>query len=283
MPPKPYDDAKCKRACQHVCREIVRPLARRYFSSDTLDVGVKDDASIVSEADRALERAIRGYLDAEFPEYGVIGEELAPRAPHSGYVWTIDPIDGTEAFVAGLPLFGTLLALIDQTVPGVRIPLLGTIYMPIQDWLVIGDGREATLNERPLNVPAAGANERRRLLLGDLSELERKLPRARYERLLRLVPRFRSTHTWGDCYGHVALLTGKAHARVDFDLGVDDIAPLEPILRAVGAEVTTCDGTALSDALSRAEDLSDRSLSFDTVCAVTQDLHAEIVKLVNGG
>ena len=275
-----YDAARCREACRHICHEIVRPLARRYYASETLEIAVKDDASIVSEADRALERAIRDYLAREFPDYGVIGEELEARAPRARYVWTIDPIDGTEAFVAGLPLFGTLLALIDQTDAAARVPVLGAIYMPVQEWLVIGDGNETTLNERRIDMREAGVSGRPRLLLGDLSELERKLSRVRYENLLRLVPRFRSTHTWGDCYGHVAMLTGKAHARVDFDLGLDDIAPLEPIFRGAGGTVTTCDGVALSQAFSAGPDLSERSLSFDTICAATHDLHAGIVETI---
>lgn len=278
-----YDAAACRHACRHICHEIVRPLARRYYASETLEIAVKDDTSIVSEADRDLERAIRDYLTREFPECGVIGEELEAQAPNARYVWTIDPIDGTEAFVAGLPLFGTLLALIDQTDAAARVPVLGAIYMPVQDWLVVGDGTETTLNGRRIDMRATRVSGRPRLLLGDLSELERKLSRARYENLLRLVPRFRSTHTWGDCYGHVAMLTGKAHARVDFDLGLDDIAPLEPIFRGAGGTVTTCDGLSLSQAMSGAGDLSERSLAFDTICAATRELHADIVSAVRNG
>src|SRR5688572_12458146 len=133
-----YDEEACRAAAEHIARQIVRPLIQKHWKTDSLKVATKSNASVVTDADHAIEEEIRAYLARSFPGYGVIGEELGAQDADRDLVWTIDPIDGTEAFVAGVPLFGTLLAVIRQR-GSERTPVFGALYLPVQDQLVLGN------------------------------------------------------------------------------------------------------------------------------------------------
>ena len=278
-----YNEARCKAAIEHMARAIVRPRILRYYGSDTLSISAKTDRSVVTQADIDIERGIRAFLSDEFACFGVIGEELGASHTDREHVWTIDPIDGTEAFVAGLPLFGTLLAIIHQTEAGARIPLLGAIYLPVQDRLIVGNGRQTTLDERATKMSAPAEPEHAQLILGDISKIAQTMPIQAQTALLTIARRFRSAHTWGDCLGYVNMLAGKAHARVEANLGIDDIAPLEPIFLGAGGMASTWDGKSFSKALSELRDLEDASVSFTSVCAVAPALHEELIESLRYG
>ena len=98
---------------------------RPWFRS-RLDVQRKGDGSPVTEADRSAEAAIRERIADRFSDHGVIGEEFGSEHADAEWVWVIDPIDGTGAFVAGLPTFGTLIGLMHE-----GAPLLGVLDQPI--------------------------------------------------------------------------------------------------------------------------------------------------------
>lgn len=274
-----YDELHCRAAAEHIARQIVRPLIQTYWKSDSLRVSMKDNETVETEADRAIEIAIRAYLEQEFPEYGLIGEELGAQGSCRPYVWTIDPIDGTEAFVAGVPLFGTLLAVIEQ-IGNARRPVFGALYLPIQDQLVLGNRVQTTLDGRPVRMKHAMLTREKRLLVGDLAVIANRIPAPRRERVWQLASSYRSAQTWGDCFGYVSLLNGTADVRIEAGLGVDDIAPLEPILLGAGGMVTSWDGTSLSDLLTGIAALGDSSLSFDIVSAASRQLHAETMRII---
>jgi len=97
-------------------RRIITPALERGFTVKT-----KADASLVTDVDQAIERRARELIDRWFPDHGVIGEEYPPTRPDSPFQWIIDPIDGTEEFVHGIPTFGTMLALHHRGVPLVGV------------------------------------------------------------------------------------------------------------------------------------------------------------------
>ncbi|MDB5689441.1 MAG: histidinol-phosphate phosphatase, partial [Sphingomonas bacterium] len=99
----------------------IRPFFRARFEMET-----KADASPVTQADRAAEAAMRRILETERPADGIVGEEYGNVREGAGRQWVLDPIDGTRSFIAGRPIFGTLIALLD----GGR-PVLGVIDQPI--------------------------------------------------------------------------------------------------------------------------------------------------------
>ena len=131
--------------------EAIRPFFRADFASES-----KADASPVTEADRAAETAMRRLLDAEAPRDGVHGEEFGVKEGTTGRTWVLDPIDGTVSFMAGRPIFGTLIALMED-----GWPVLGIIDQPIgrERW-VGAAGKGTTFNGAPVHVrtcPGTGA------------------------------------------------------------------------------------------------------------------------------
>jgi fructose-1,6-bisphosphatase/inositol monophosphatase family enzyme len=104
-------------------RRIVGPALERGLRVET-----KPDRSLVTDVDRAVERRWRDLIDRWFPDHGALGEEYPPTRPASAFQWIMDPIDGTEEFVHGIPTFGTMLALHHR-----GVPLVGVIDHPTPD------------------------------------------------------------------------------------------------------------------------------------------------------
>ncbi len=94
----------------------VRPLSRKWFRHP-LAVDTKADESPVTQADREVEAALREAIAREYPEHGIFGEEFGASRAEAELVWSLDPIDGTRAFISGNPLWGTLLALLHRGRP----------------------------------------------------------------------------------------------------------------------------------------------------------------------
>ncbi len=131
----------------HRLADVARPIAARYFRTA---VTVDDKTDF---ADREAESAMRAVLAAQVPEHGVFGEEHGAVRTDADYVWVLDPIDGTKAFITGLPIFGTLIALLHR-----GKPVLGVIDQPILDerWFGV-EGERSTFNGKPIGVRACPA------------------------------------------------------------------------------------------------------------------------------
>ena len=119
-------------ALAHRLADIARPIAQQYFRTP-LDIVSKADDSPVTIADRSIEAAMRAEIEKTFPDHGILGEEYGSTRLDGPAVWVLDPIDGTKAFISGMPLFGTLIAC---CVDGV--PILGVVDQPIQKERWIG-------------------------------------------------------------------------------------------------------------------------------------------------
>src|SRR5712691_7875277 len=134
-------------ALAHRLADAARPIAARYFRTG-VTVDDKTDASPVTIADREAETAMRTLLTEHVPHHGVFGEEHGAVRTDADYVWVLDPIDGTKAFITGLPIFGTLVALLHC-----GKPVLGVIDQPILDERWFGVERErSTFNGKPISV-----------------------------------------------------------------------------------------------------------------------------------
>ena len=126
-------------------------IARRYFNHVTAQQ--KPDHSLVTIADLTIERLLVDRITARYPQHGIIGEEQSRRAGDGEYLWAIDPLDGTAAFVAGLPLWCVSIGLLRH-----GQPLLGVIYVPLlEDTYAAGPGTGALLNGQPIAVLPPGA------------------------------------------------------------------------------------------------------------------------------
>lgn len=198
----------------------------------------KDDGSPVTDADRRGEELLRRRIEDRCPRDGVLGEEFGVAAGDSGRQWTLDPIDGTASFIHGVPLYGVLLGLLDGDEA-----VLGVIHLPALDETVAaarGGGcgwwrGDADLS--PARVRATERLDRALVLSTDFTRLDHAGPT-----LELLGARAGRLRTWGDCYGHALVATGRADAMIDPRMSVWDSVPLLPIIEAAGGRFTTLAG-----------------------------------------
>jgi len=200
---------------------VIRPLFRAEFELET-----KDDQSPVTRADREAESAMRRLLVAERPHDGISGEEEGTSAGTSGRQWVLDPIDGTRAFIAGRPIFGTLIALTEG-----GFPILGIIDQPIlnERWIGVA-GRGTELNGRP------AATRRCRDLASALLATTSPALFADDElhAFEHLEAAVRSTVLGGDCYNYACLASGHLDIVVESGLKLHDFAALVPVVEGAG-------------------------------------------------
>ncbi len=206
---------------------------RPYFSNPDLKIETKDDATPVTIADRGAEELMRQRIKEKFPTHGIIGEEHGNENEDAEFVWVLDPIDGTKSFITGVPLWGTLIALLHQ-----GQPVLGCINQPILNQLMIGDGATTRLNGAPVHVRSTARLEEATLLTSDPLNI-RKVLGTEAETYLSQAKLIR---TWGDCYGYLLVASGQADVMIDPLMCPWDIAALVPIIRGAGGIITDCQG-----------------------------------------
>lgn len=207
-----------------------------YFHQDDLPVERKADDSPVTVADRQAEQCLRKQIGQEFPHDAILGEEFDDKSGTTGFRWILDPIDGTQSFVHGVPLYSTLVA-----VEHGGESILGVICLPALDecvyaatglgaWQVTGD-----------NTPKP-AKVSQRTTLGEglflTSEVDGFSEIGRHDVYLRLQSAARVCRTWGDGYGYAMVATGRADLMVDPIMAVWDAGPLLPIMREAGGTFT---------------------------------------------
>ena len=212
--------------------EFIRP----FFGRTDLAVEAKADASPVTAADRGAEELLRRLIAARFPSHGLLGEEYGAENTDAEFIWVLDPIDGTKSFITGVPLWGTLIALLHR-----GQPVLGCIHQPILGQLMIGDGATTTLNGQPVHTRATARIEDATLLTSDPFNRHPHDHNARFDTLIR---RARLVRTWGDCYGYLLVAAGHADVMMDPIMNPWDIAALVPIIRGAGGAITDWHGAA---------------------------------------
>src|SRR3989449_2260870 len=203
-------------------RRIITPALERGFTVKT-----KADASLVTEVDQAIERRARELIDRWFPDHGVIGEEYPPTRPDSPFQWILDPIDGTEEFVHGIPTFGTMLALHHR-----GVPLVGLIDHAALDVRVnAGRGVGAYRNGQRIHlpeVPVSPQPEGVRLVLSARLNFTRHVDEGHlFDALTRRYPNHR---IYRAAYAHTVVVTGAADAMVDMHNRVWDLAPSQVLI-----------------------------------------------------
>ena len=206
--------------------EITLNYFRRPFEPER-----KADGSFVTAADREAERLLRTEIAKRFPEDSILGEEEGEQAGSSGRRWIVDPIDGTYSFVHGVPFYGVLVGLeIDGE------PVAGVVNLPALGELVAAArGQGCFLNGERARTSAVKSLDQALLLSTDFGTC------ARYgfgDAAAELQRRAAARRTWGDCYGHVLVATGRAECMLDPVMNVWDCAPLLPILEEAGGTFT---------------------------------------------
>ncbi len=210
-------------------------ISRRYFRSTDLRVDQKADASPVSEADTAIEQAIRQRVGETYPDDAVLGEEYGASQPGARRRWIVDPIDGTRKFVRGLPGFGTLLALeVDGEV------VVGVASAPALErrwWAARGQG--AFANGAPIHV-----SERIGLAAAHIAHgsIEGWVQIGRLAGLAALAARSWGTSGYADFWIHMLVAEGAAEAAVEAQAAIWDVAALALIVEEAGGRFTDVDG-----------------------------------------
>lgn len=225
-------------ALAHRLADAARGAIRPYFRG-SVAIERKDDASPVTLADREAEEAMRRILAAEMPADGIVGEEFGISEGPSGRQWVLDPIDGTAAFLAGRPIFGTLIALM---VDG--FPVLGVIDQAITEerWLGVA-GQPTTLNGRPV----------RTRVCPDLSAATIGTTGPHYfddhdgDHFMALAAKtdHRRMVMGGDCYDYAALATGQLDIVCEAGLKLHDFAALVPVVEGAGGVMCDWNGDPL--------------------------------------
>lgn len=221
-------------AVEAVARQAGAVALLHYRAALTVDT--KADGSPVTVADREAERLARQWIAERFPADGILGEEFGETAGRSGRRWLIDPIDGTKTFVRGVPLWGTLVAVVEG-----QDVLAGAAYFPAVEELVCaapGDGcwwngERARVSE---TASVAGAT----VLITDERAFRSSALRDGWR---TLTGEAAVARTWGDCYGYLLVATGRAEVMVDPVLNPWDAACFLPIIEEAGGVFTDLTGT----------------------------------------
>ncbi len=220
--------------------ELTKEAGRRTlsrFRSDDLAIESKGDGTPVTEADKDAESFIRAELAAAHPDDGILGEEEGESPGTSGRRWVIDPIDGTKAFMRGVPLYTNLTALEDEhgwAVSVVNVPAIDECVYAGRGLGCFQDDRRGI--RRPARVgPRADAPF---LMASGYTRWD--------EAALLAVKRAGwNLRTWGDGFGYALVATGRADAMVDPAASLWDVAPMPLLLAEAGGRFTTIDGGAL--------------------------------------
>jgi histidinol-phosphatase len=210
----------------------------RYYQRN-LTVTIKADKSPVTEADVETEKAIRAILAARFPQHGFHGEETGTSALDAEYVWFVDPIDGTKAFVREYPMFSTQIALAHRG----RL-IVGVSSAPVYGELAYGEiGVGAWLNDQPIHVSAIDTIENAALSTGNLKSLATG---PRWPAFGRLVGRLNRIRGYGDFLHYHLLASGRIDAVVESDVNILDVGACAVIVEAAGGRFTDLEGRPMA-------------------------------------
>lgn len=205
-----------------------------YFGP-VVDHDAKGDGSPVTIADRKAERLLRSRIEGRYPGHAILGEEYGESNEGARVRWILDPIDATRSFMRGVPLYGVLIGIEIEgksAVGVVNFPPLGEI---------VSAGRDlgCTWNGRPCRVSSVSR-------LADAvictTDVERLLDRPEGPGWRRIQRQAAFSRTWGDCYGHALVATGRIEAQIDPEMAPWDAGPFLTIATEAGGTFTTLDG-----------------------------------------
>jgi histidinol phosphatase-like enzyme (inositol monophosphatase family) len=211
-------------------------ITLRFFGG-LVDHEAKGDGSPVTKADREAEAHLRRRIEERWPDHGILGEEYGAVREGAEVRWILDPIDGTRSFMRGVPLYGVLI--------GVEVggePVVGVAHFPaLAETVAAGRGLGCRWNGQPSRVSQVGRLEGALVLTTDV---ERILSRPTGPGWRRLQQAASFSRTWGDCYGHCLVATGRAEVMVDPVLTAWDAGPFMTILTEAGGRFTDLGGSA---------------------------------------
>lgn len=247
----------------HTLADASGEILRKYFRAPDLSTENKVDASPVTLADREAEATLRNIIEQTYPQHGFVGEESGKAREEAEYLWVIDPIDGTRNFIAGKPVFGTLIALIHK-----RKPILGMIDCPITNerWHS-SEPALSFLNNHRISVNKNNKSLNECIFSTTAPYLFTGEKKTGFERLREKV----GQTTFGcDCYAYGLLAAGHLDLVVESGLKAHDVMALIPVIEGAGGMITNWQGHPVP--------FTDGEV--DVIAAATPALHAEAQALL---
>lgn len=215
------------------CLKQTSPSLLELFRTRAFETCTKLDGSVVTQADKAIEKQLRELILKTFPKDSLIGEELGQVEGTSSDVWYVDPIDGTQSFVCGVPLFSTMIGMERN-----GEVVLGALHFPALDETLYAYKGGGTFWKSRFHVAFVQAH------VSNTSEIERATfctSGADYfkkanclDKFTRLVQTCSNERTWGDSYGHALVATGRVDIMVDPLMYDWDCVPLKIIIEEAG-------------------------------------------------
>jgi len=253
----PLDQREALLAAAEEIAAYVGDIPMRHFRTG-LAYDSKTDASPVTIADQETEARLRDIISARFPDHGIVGEEYGSTGTDREIVWVLDPIDGTKSFISGVPLFGTLVAVLYK-----GCVIAGVIHMPgLKEIFSGGIGLGSRFNGRPVRCRTGVALKEAFLCCNELGALVRDEP-ARAE---RLAGAGRFLRTTVDCYPYAQLAAGWVDGVVDHGLFPYDYMATVGVVEGAGGIITDWSGAPLT-----------MESEGRVVAAATPDIHAALL------
>jgi histidinol-phosphatase len=230
-------------ALAHMLADTADSIAMARFRAQDLRVSSKPDLSPVTDADTAVEKALRATLSRTRPRDGVLGEEYGASVAAAGpsqRQWVIDPIDGTKNFVRGVPIWGTLIALMDGS--EVVVGLASAPALSRRWWAAKGLGAYAgrhIAQATPIHVSGVGRLADASFCYSSLDGWEQA---GRLDAILDITRKVWRSRAYGDFYGYMLVAEGAVDIMVEPELSLWDLAALVPIVTEAGGTFTDLGG-----------------------------------------
>ena len=227
------------------CADIADEISLARFLAQDLKVETKPDRTPVTDADKAVEEAIRKVISEERPDDAIVGEEFGDnRGDHQRY-WVIDPIDGTANFLRGVPVWATLIALIERGVNGSEKVITGVVSAPalFRRWYA-SDGKGAFLIDgvtapRKINVSKVSSLTDASIAYSSLNGWG-----SREEKWRALLGKAWRSRGYGDFWSHMLVAEGAVDIAAEPSLSLWDMAALDVIVREAGGSFSNLEGVA---------------------------------------
>lgn len=230
----------------------------KYFRQ-SFSVETKSDDSPVTIADQSTEEMLRTEIEKRFPDDGIIGEEYGEKEGTSGRRWILDPIDGTKSFVRGYPAYGTLIGVAEGDEP-----VIGVIHCAaLNEEVSAYKGGGCYYNGERCSVSKVSDVKKASIVMSDVAHCNERWGQERY---MRIFTETGFQRTWGDCYGHLLVATGRVDAMIDPRLKIWDIAAVVPCLIEAGGKSTT--------------DQNETVITMDHTVASNGLIHDDLLKLL---
>ncbi|OGD86206.1 hypothetical protein A2164_02030 [Candidatus Curtissbacteria bacterium RBG_13_35_7] len=234
-------------------------LALKYYQTHP-KVSYKADTSPVTKADIEAEKLARSIIVKNFPDHGIIGEELPNINLKSKYQWTIDPIDGTKLFIRGIPTWSTLIALLEN-----GKPIIGVLYYPPIDELYVAQhAKGAFLNNKKIKVSNVSSFKHAFMSHNALKHFNNI---NKVKQLVTIANKCHVIRGYGDAYGYSLLASGKIDIFMEAYVAIHDIAAPYILIKEAGGQFTDFKG---QDSITSGTSLATNGL-----------LHEQVIKLLN--